>query len=94
MGHPHPITQVCTDNITATGITKNTTKQQQSRATNMRYFGIRDEKTFKNLSFHGNQDNKILQTILRSIILKKIINVYALSIYRNIKTRVSTACLT
>ena len=45
MGHPHPITQVCTDNTTAAGIVNGTIKQQLSRAMNMRYFWICDQKT-------------------------------------------------
>ena len=45
MGHPQPITQLCPDNTTATGITNYTMKQQLSRAMNMQYFWIRDQKT-------------------------------------------------
>ena len=45
MGHPHPITQVCTDNMTAAGIANDTINQQRSRTINLRCFGIRNQKT-------------------------------------------------
>ena len=47
MVQPQPITQVCKDNTAASIIENNTIKQQQSRATNMRYFLIFDPKTLK-----------------------------------------------
>ena len=49
MFHPHPITQEFTKNTTAVGIDNDTIKKQQSCATNMKYFCIRDQKTFKKL---------------------------------------------
>ena len=38
IGHPQPITQVCTDNTTAVEIENNKIKQQQSLAMNIQYF--------------------------------------------------------
>ena len=43
--HPQTITQVCTENKTDAGIANDIIKQQRSRAINMPYFGIRDQKT-------------------------------------------------
>ena len=85
VGNSHPITQVCTDNITTTGVANYKMKQQPSRAMNMWYFLIRNQKPLKTFSFHGNQYKKILQSILRSITLQNIINVYILSNYRHKK---------
>ena len=44
MDNPKPITKVCMENTTATGISNNKTKQHQPYAINMRYFGIRDKE--------------------------------------------------
>ena len=44
MGHSHPITQVYKDNTIASGIAKDTTKQQLPHAMNMQYFWIRAQK--------------------------------------------------
>ena len=49
MVNPQPITQGCTDNTTAAGIANDTVKEQRSRATNMHYFWIRDQKPLKNI---------------------------------------------
>ena len=58
MGHTQSITQVCTDNTTAAGISNDTIKQQQLRAINMRYFWIRDQKTKQNLiAWKARQEN-------------------------------------
>ena len=59
MVHPHPITKVCTGNKTASEISNNTIKQQRSRATNMRYFCIRDQKTLKHflIAWKAGQEN-------------------------------------
>ena len=47
MGHPQPMTQVCTYNKTSSGITTDSIKKQQSHAINMQYFWIRDQKKLK-----------------------------------------------
>ena len=85
MVHPQTITQVWTDNTTSAGISKYKIKKQQPRAINMRYFWICNQKTWKTFSLHGTQDKEILPTILQSIILQSIVNVYVLYIYRQIK---------
>ena len=57
---------------------------------NMQYFWICDQKPSKTFSLHEKQDKKILQNILRNITLKSIINVYFLSIHRQIKRHVQS----
>ena len=64
LGHPHPIKKVFKENITSSCIVKYTTKQQRSRAMNMQYFCIRDQKMLKTFSLHGNQGKKILLIII------------------------------
>ena len=44
LGHPQPPTPVHVDNTTAVGIVNNTIKRQQSRAMEMRYFWLLDQK--------------------------------------------------
>ena len=85
MFHSHPITQVFTDNTTAAGIANNTIKQHRQWKNEYAIFLDSWPKNLKKSSLHGNQDNKILQTILWSTILKIIINVYVLYIYIQIK---------
>ena len=54
IGHTKPPTPIYTGNTTATGIIQKTIKQQQSCATNMRYFWIlskQDDKTI-DVSWH------------------------------------------
>ena len=84
MVHPHPITEGFTYNTTAS-VNKNTINQQQSRAMNMRCFWIRDQKILKNFLVAWKSGQKTLQTILLIIVLQNIINMYVLSIYRQIK---------
>ena len=48
MGHPQPITQVCTDNIVASGIANDAINQQRYRALNMRFCWILNQKNFEN----------------------------------------------
>ena len=45
IGHPNPITKLFMENMAADVITNNTMKQQKTRAMNMQYFWIRDQKT-------------------------------------------------
>ena len=49
MGHPQPPTPVHVDNTTAVGIVNNTIKRQRSRAMEMRYFWLLDQKNNKYL---------------------------------------------
>ena len=44
LGHPQPPTPVHVDNTTAVGIVNNTIKRQRSRAMEMRYFWLLDQK--------------------------------------------------
>ena len=59
MVHPHPVKKIRTDNKTASGIDNNTINQHRSRATNMRYFWIRDQKTLQKflILWKAGQDN-------------------------------------
>ena len=45
MGHPQPQTPVHVDNITCVGILTDTIKRQRSRAMEMRYFWLLDQRT-------------------------------------------------
>ena len=85
MGHPYTITQVCMCNTKSCVVSNDKIKQQRSRIINMRYFWIRDQNILKTLSLHEKQDKKILQTILRSIIIQSVINLYVLYTYTQIK---------
>jgi hypothetical protein len=42
MGHPQPATPMATDNNTASGIATDAVKQKRSKATDMRFYWIRD----------------------------------------------------
>ena len=42
MGHPQPLTVICTDNKTACGIVNGTMKEQHSKAIDMRFHWLKD----------------------------------------------------
>ena len=59
MVHPQTITQLFTDNTTASVISKDTIKQQISRAINMQHVWIREQKQLKNfpIAWKSVQEN-------------------------------------
>ena len=59
MGHPKSATPIHCDNMTTTGIAKNTIKKQRSRSMEMRFLGVTDQ--VKNgvidIQWHPGQEN-------------------------------------
>ena len=63
MGQPQPATPIHCDNMTATGIVKDTIKKQRSRSMEMRFFESQIKSKAALWTYNGIQAKKILLII-------------------------------
>ena len=56
MGHSKQATEIITDNSTEDGIMRGTIKQKRTKATDMRFYWVRDQVEHKHFEENGKQD--------------------------------------
>lgn len=61
MGHQQPLTPMCTDNITASGIANQTNKPKMSKSMDMRFHWLQDQSAQNNFNCFGDQELKTKQ---------------------------------
>jgi hypothetical protein len=74
LSHPQPPTPIHINNTTTVSIVNSTIKQQWSRAMEMQYFWLLDDKTQKYFKFQNQLGQENLATILPNITLPTFIN--------------------
>ena len=76
MGHPQPRTLIQTDNSTAEGVINSRVRPKRTKSMDMRFEWLLDRQQQSNLKFIGDQVKQTWRTILQSIILPRIIEMY------------------